>query len=122
MPSETDINPEDISDLWDYCFLVHTKDLNKADYTFTYLGPAVLDAYRGGLSGNDVNGVIAPHIGRLTEHYTQIQKTHKPVIDEGEFLNLNNQVVKYRQCLLPLGEKNRVDAIFGGMRYKIFQA
>jgi hypothetical protein len=31
-------------------------------------------------------------------------------------------MVKYRQCLLPLGEEGDVKAVFGGMRYKIYTA
>ena len=45
----------------------------------------------------------------------------KPVIDEGEFINRDGHVVKYRQCLIPLAKDSyTVDSIFGGMRFKVF--
>lgn len=120
MPTEEDIDPDHIEDLWEYCFLIHTKDLDKTDYNYTYIGDSILEAYRGGLSQNDVNGLISPNAEWMAESYKKIVESKKPIIDEGEFLNYNNQIVKYRQCLLPLGEGDEVKAIFGGMRYKIY--
>lgn len=120
MPSEWELNPEDIGDLWDNCFLVHTKDLHRPDYRFSYVGPAILRAFHGDsvMNRNDNH----PHSESLLEHYTRIMNTLKPVVEEGQFVNSQGQVVKYRQCLVPLGNNGKVEAIFGGMRYKIFQA
>lgn len=120
MPTEEDIDPDDIQDLWDSCFLIHVKDLAKPDYNYTYLGQAIIDAYRYGLSDDEETGLISPNAGKLANGYNQVVITAKPLLEEGEFRNLNNQIVKYRQCLLPLGEEQRVKAIFGGMRFKIF--
>ena len=35
----------------------------------------------------------------------QVLATAKPLLEEGEFHNLRGEVVRYRQCLLPLGEE-----------------
>lgn len=120
MPTEQDIDPEDIQDLWDNCFLIHTNDLAKPDYNYIYLGQAVMEAYRGGLSDSDPALLLSPNATKLASCYVQVITQRKPLIDEGEFYNLHHQLVKYRQCLLPLGKDGKVDAIFGGMRYKIF--
>lgn len=120
MPAERDIDPEDIADLWDNCFLVHTADLGKPDYNFTYLGQGILDAYRFGLSEDDPNGLISPNADSLSHGYAQVMATGKPLLQEGEFHNLHNDIVRFRQCLLPLGEEDEIQAIFGGMRFKIF--
>lgn len=122
MPSENDIDPEELADLWDYCFLVQVRDLAKNDYNYTYLGSAIVEAYRAGLSREDPSGIVAPNANKLAHNYARVINEKKPVLEEGEFYNLHGDLVKYRQCLLPLGYTEKVDAIFGGMRFKIFPA
>ena len=119
MPTENDINPEDIEDLWDYCFLIHVADLDKPDYGYIYLGDAIISAYQEGLSAEDLGGIVSLHPSKLARSYHKVISSQRPVIEEGEFPNLAGNIVKYRQCLLPLGGNNKVDAIFGGMRYKV---
>ncbi|MFW0776470.1 MAG: PAS domain-containing protein [Rickettsiales bacterium] len=120
MPTEEDIDPDDIEDLWENCFLVHVTDIDKPDYNYTYLGKAIDEAYRGHLSESEASGMVCPQAKWLKEHYLKIVETRKPIVEEGEFTNLNNKIVKFRQCLLPLGTGDEVKAIFGGMRYKIY--
>ncbi len=120
MPVEEDIDPDDIKDLWDNCFLIHINDLKKDGYNFTYIGDAIVQAYRGGITEDDPDAIISPNAASISTHYTDIIANPKPIVDEGEFHNLHDEVVKYRQCLLPLGRNGKVEAIFGGMRYKIF--
>lgn len=120
MPSENDIDPEDLADLWDYCFLIQVRDLAKDDYNYTYLGAAIVEAYRNGLSQDDPGKVVSLNANTLAPNYTRVIDTRRPVMDEGEFLNPHGDTVKFRQCLLPLGHGNTVESIFGGMRFKIF--
>ena len=120
MPTEQDIDPDDIPDLWDSCFLIHVKDLDKPDYNYTYLGPKIMEAYEHGLTPDQSDLLFTPNAGKLMVNYTRVIHTFKPLVEEGEFKNLHQETVKYRQCLLPLGENGQVDAILGGMHYKIF--
>lgn len=120
MPSEADIDPDDLQDLWDYCFLIHVKDLSKPDYNYTYLGSAIQKAYQGDLVGDQGSGIASPNAEKLAHSYQKVISTRTPLMEEGEFVNMHNDVVKFRQCLLPLGEAGNVDAIFGGMRFKVF--
>lgn len=120
MPTEADIDPDDLQDLWDYCFLIHVKDLDKPDYNYTYLGKAIQEAYQGALAGDEGADIASPNADKLAHSYNKVIETRSPLLEEGEFLNMHNDVVKYRQCLLPLGEGDKVDAIFGGMRFKVF--
>jgi hypothetical protein len=119
MPHEDDINPDDIGDLWDNCFLIHVKDLEKKDYQYTYLGEDIKKAFQGGLSTTDTNGMVSPNAVKLADCYNKIIRSCEPIVDEGEFTNNHGDIVKYRQCLMPLGENGKVDAIFGAMRYKV---
>ena len=120
MPVEDDIDPDDLQDLWDYCFLIHTKDLNKPDYNYTYLGRALETAYDGQLTADHTGSHGSLNASKLSGSYKKVISEKVPHFEEGQFTNLHNDIVKYRQCLLPLGENGRVDAIFGGMRFKIF--
>ena len=121
MPSENDIDPDDIGDLWDNCFLIQIRDLEKSDYNYTYLGTAIIEAYRGNLTEDYPAELIALNANKLDGHFREVIINKHPVIHEGEFTNLSGSLVKYRQCLLPLShDLTNVDAIFGGMRFKIF--
>ncbi|MCE2926075.1 MAG: PAS domain-containing protein [Rickettsiales bacterium] len=122
MPREQDVDPDAISDLWDYCFLLNVKDMGKEGYQYTYLGPEIKKAYQGGLAEGDTNGLVSPNADRMADCYMEIIHSKAPVVDEGEFRNIRGDMVKYRQCLLPLGEEGDVKAVFGGMRYKIYTA
>lgn len=122
MPREQDINPGHIEDLWDHCFLIRLKDFKKEGYSYSYLGNAVKKAYHGGLSGADTAGLASPNALKLTDCCKEIMHTRKPLVDEGEFHNGQGELVKYRQCLLPLGDGKNVQAVFGGMLYRIFPA
>lgn len=119
MPAEGDINPDDIEDLWDNCFLVHTKDLHQPGYRYTHMGHHVAAMCTAGL-GNDTNESLERfHTSHLSRHFQKVIDTGKPVIEEGGMTNALGHTVLYRQCLLPLGNGTQVDAVLGAIRYKI---
>ena len=119
MPTENDLNPDgDISDMWDDCFLIHVSDIEMDGYNFIFLG----DNIRVSLVGEDTEPTRiwdALNVKRLAPSIQQVLEKKAPLLDEGETYNDANQLVKYRQCLLPIGEGDKVLAIFGGMRCKI---
>jgi hypothetical protein len=115
MPMEADIDPADIADLWESCFLAHTRDIGKPGYRFTYLGKTIADIYHEGLETGAEN--VFPNIDELANGYKQVLASAEPLIVEGEITTPHGDVFKYRQALLPLGEGRRVDAIFGGTRF-----
>jgi hypothetical protein len=119
MPSEKDIRPGDVQDLWDNCFLIQVANPpRKSDYK--HLGDAIRRAYLGGDLEDHDPRLISMDPAELEAHYERIITTKEPVVDEGEFRNPFNETIRYRQCLLPLGENGRVKAIFGGMRFRVF--
>lgn len=117
MPREEDIDPADIADLWEYCFLVHTNDVGKQGYNFTFLGKAIEDIYRHGLAADDDREPLFPSIDELAGQYHDVVIKSRPLITEGELTNPHGDRFKYRQVLLPLGEAGSVKAVFGGMRF-----
>ena len=121
MPSEQEIDPVDLQDLWDCCMMVHVKDVDKQDYQYTYLGQSILEACRAGTHGEEESGSISSlNAGSLIAGCKKVIETAKPLLEEGEFRNMRNELVKYRLCLLPLGDGAGVQAVFGGMRFKVF--
>lgn len=116
IPRESDINPDELNELWDDCFLIHASDLKQDDYNFVYLGDNIRMSMSGGTSECSPNLTIK----RLVPSISKVLNSVAPVIEEGELINDLNQLVKYRQCLLPLGEDNKVLAVFGGMRCKVY--
>ena len=120
MPTEENIDPDDLHDLWDCCFLLHIKDIGKPDYTYTYLGDEIARMFNEGLLEEAETHRKSAQITELTKNYNQVVETRKPVLEEGEFLNMVGSMVKFRQCLLPLGEGDNVLAILGAVRFKLF--
>lgn len=120
MPEADEIVPEDIDDLWDWCFVIKLIPVEAGKICeYSYLGPAIVTAYHGGLSEDDPKALAGALCERLSADFAQVADTHKPLLNEGEFTNAKGALVKYRQCLLPLGKDGVVDAIFGGMRYRV---
>ena len=115
LPSEADINPDDLAVLWDDCFLVHTMDLQKQDYNYIYLGPHIAAMYHDGMK-QELEHFNA---SKLSKGFQKVIDTKKPVLEEGGIVNALGRTVLYRQCLLPLGEGETVNAILGGIRYKL---
>ena len=121
MPEENDIDPDEIGEDWGFCFLLQSRDIaNIQDYNFTYLGDHIRRAYFDGAIDVHNEFLVGPNAYRLGNHFSRVIETAAPVIDEGEFITLHGRRVLYRQALLPLGNENKgVEAIFGGMNYKI---
>lgn len=119
-PAESDIDPDVLGDLWNYCFLIHVKDLDKTDYNYTYMGSELQKAYQGDFAGSERADISNINARKLFGDYAKVVNSAVPLHEEGEFVNQHNDVVKYRQCLLPLGDSGTVDAIFGGMSFKVF--
>lgn len=122
-PSENDIDPDEIKDIWDSCFLVKTHS-NSGDglFKYTYLGLALIEAYGDDITNHEISTkLIAPNSPDIAHKFNEVMKTGKPVVDESEFTNRNRFIIKYRSCMLPLGPRaGQVDYILGGMKWKAF--
>jgi hypothetical protein len=123
MPIENDLDPEELGEDWEYCFLLQARDVaNVEDYNFTYLGSKIMKAYFDKAIDAHNQFMVGPNAFRLSKHFVQVLESKSPVLDEGEFDTLHGRRVLYRQVLLPLGTKdNQVEAIFGAMNYKIIE-
>ena len=123
MAVENDLDPEELGADWDYCFLLQARDVaNIEDYNFTYLGQKIMKAYFDKAIDEHNEFMVGPNAFRLSNHFARVLETSDPVLDEGEFATIHGRRVLYRQVLLPLGASDSaVEAIFGGMNYKIVE-
>lgn len=124
LPNENDVHTEALEKLgcWKDCFLIHVREIAKEkDYTYHYLGPSIITAYGEDLTGVSIRSFTSQDAPNLEEKYFEVIATVRPVINEGEFENARNMMVRYRQCLVPLGnEEGKVQAILGAMRYRLY--
>lgn len=123
MPLEETISQETLSDIWESCFMVKLDDIKKGpDYTYSFLGENIKHAHGTDIGNGDSPPLAAAAANRLSVRYGTVIATKKPAMDEGEFINAQGKLVKYRQALLPFSnDYHHISCIFGGMRYRIIE-
>ena len=121
LPSDKDLNPDSLEDVLENCFIINIGHADDGKYNYKFVGDKILEAY-----GSDMTKRKDYEKGNplsYKDKILRIQSTKSPLIDEGQFTNYCGNIVKYRQCLLPLSRDGvNVDTILGGMRFKIFPA
>ena len=122
-PSERNFNPSDIEDIWDSCFLVHVADAKiHGGYRYAYLGQHLIEAFGDNYTDREVSAkLIDPNTSPIAKHFEQVTKTQAPIVVDDEFTDKSGMVIKYRSCMLPLGEAPApANYIIGGIKWKAF--
>ena len=116
-PTESDINPDSLADIWDACFLIQVQGHS---FHYAYLGTSLIEAYGNDLTNRDVcDRLIEPASPAMVHKCAEVVKTKNKAVDESEFTNTLGMRIKYRSCLLPLGDDaGEINYILGGMRWK----
>ena len=124
MPLEADIDPDEISDIWDSCFLVHVESgKDDQEFKYTYLGQSLIEAYGDDLNNKEVcEKLVYPSSMSLVHKFKEVITEQKPVIEDSEFTNTKGMLIKFRSCMLPLGKDSDSDVqyVIGGMKWKAF--
>lgn len=122
-PHESEIEPDDIADIWHSCFLISIDDVTRrVGYRYSYMGKNLVDAFGEDASSPDValrllSTMVVPNAKKINE---VLHEKHA-VIDDGEFTNVKNMNIRYRTCLVPFGYENgEVSHIFGVMRWRTY--
>lgn len=115
-PPEEDVDPDMLDEAWDHCFLIYPREEH---FGFTHIGPAVREAYGSNRTIECRLFMESPAADGLTERYREVLETKKPLVDTAEFINLQDELVRFKQCLLPLGsaENGEVTSILGCLHY-----
>lgn len=123
-PAEREISSKDIKNMWDNCFIVKADNsCKKEDYKYKYLGSNIIKISGSDLTGLKINSLKAPEAGHLANQYEKVLATKLPVFDDGTITLSKEEVIKYRQILLPLGDDGvNITSILGGMSYRIMKS
>jgi len=118
-PAMENVNLEqDLQDIWPDCFITEiTENDGKKQYHQKYMGDNIHEMF-GGTFTNEVLEVLSIKVRPL---YSHVEEHKRPLIEESQFINSRNKLIKYRQIILPLGKDDtRVDHLLGGVRYKMY--
>ena len=123
-PHEADIEPAALSTIWNSCFLIKlsASEIAERGYRYTYLGTDLIEAFGDDVTLQEVSTrLIDPASASLMRQFEKVAQAGIPVTDEAEFTNKHGVLIKYRSCIVPLGEKpDHVDYLLGGMKWKAF--
>ncbi|MFW0777015.1 MAG: PAS domain-containing protein [Rickettsiales bacterium] len=122
MPAEGDIDPDDIADIWSSCFLICIDEVTqRIGYRYSYMGDKLIEAYGDDVSNPDVaERLISTGSLPIIKKFDEAVSGQKPVTDESEFVNLKGLNIRYRTCILPLGQDGKITHLLGCMRWKLY--
>ena len=100
-PSLSDVKPEDIEDIWPYCFILDVKDHSEFPY-FRYLGRSFAKYSGVFLRGN--HELSHTLMKKAVCHYREAVGRGAPVLVEEELTQFDNRKLQFRSVLLPLSE------------------
>ncbi len=124
LPAESAIDSDDIADMWEDCFLLRPRgDAGFDDawgFHYHYKGPELKAVFVQPNPEADEQLLVLPP-EKIIAVYQEMALTKLPIVEEVEDFSLAFGQIKYRMCLLPMGdpEEGVIESIFGGMRYKL---
>ena len=101
---EQEVDRDELQDVWDDCFLIRLSDTAGNQFRVIYHGTNLPPFWPD-------HAVLAPKVKAIVE-----KRIH--LMEDAEITDASGTLLKYRQCLLPLGEGEQVTAILGGARFK----
>lgn len=122
-PSESDVDPDDLHEIWPSCFLISIDDVARnLGYRYSYLGNDLIEAYGDDVKNPDVAlRLLSTANMSMIKRCDEVIQGKSPVIDESEFVNFKGVRIRYRACMLPLGYPDgTVSHILGCMRWKVY--
>ena len=113
-PSMKDIQESEIGHIWQDCFFVAVREVAESpEHQYIYIGENIKQMFGGQLASTSV----LPLADTLASQYYMVMQAKKPLIQETQFTNLDDEIIRYRQILLPLGPNDEVvDHVLGGLR------
>lgn len=118
LPREADFDADEMGDMWDDCFVFQIRDYKDGSepaFFLSYTGKNLLPVVR---EDDGVTVILNLTPARLNEMYQEMLMTALPVADEAAYYEFEGHVIKYRQCLAPIGTREgEIQGIIGGLRY-----
>lgn len=121
-PSEQEIDPDALAEIWDSVFLIQVKpQLHASGFRYSYMGKSLIDAYGDNFTGRDVHeALLETSRDPIIEDIVTVIESGKPTVHEAEFENVHRHCIKFRRIVCPLGPTEKtVDFLIGAMRWKV---
>jgi len=101
---------------------ISTNSLDKKHrYTFLYMGSSIKEAVGKDMTGEILSSKIANFPAtKIVTKMDLVMEQKIPMEDEGQFINDKHKIVKYRSCLLPFGNEDRVTNVLLGLSWSAF--
>ncbi|MDA0782354.1 MAG: PAS domain-containing protein [Rickettsiales bacterium] len=119
IPHKSMINPNDIQDLWNSCFMLKTTS-NEYDF----MG----DDVQAIKDGNSIiikdiyNNLLCPKNSNIPYIVKEVLASKSPVSNDSSFENQYGVTIKYRRCFLPLlSDNDEISYILGCLRWRSYQ-
>ena len=110
-----------MEDLWPYCFRVSVEDAEEPNFTYEYMGDELKKLYGSDMTGLTITHNMRGFIGAVIHKKIQeVTQSLAPAQDEGFFVNGKGQLIKYRSCVLPFGNQQKLTHIIVGLSYRQF--
>ncbi len=108
LPDIRQFSPAAIGDMWQHCIrLLVTENNNVRLYKYEHIGPNIVAALGKDLTGHQVTPSIRTVPGANIIRKLDLSiPLHEPVMEQGQFINHNDKIIKYRSCILPFGDIN----------------
>lgn len=122
-PRKSDIDPEDIINIFAHCVIIDRIIENGiVKYEFFHLGEKIKQFHKEDLFRETFIPFISPNIETFKEYLDEVCETGEPIIEESEATNINQEEVKFRQCLLPLSsDDNEIAGVLGALSCKLYK-
>ena len=124
LPRIDSVNPSAISDIWPQCGTLLRLRLGEDVYCYEYqkLGDELAKTYGQNLVGRRLNPKMPDFpAASILLKIDELAKQKNPMYDEGQFINTNSRVVKYRSCMLPFSNQPmEVTHILLGLSWREF--
>ncbi|QXK91756.1 PAS domain-containing protein [Neoehrlichia mikurensis] len=123
-PQKSEIDPDEIIEAWPSCFIIDIQENVSHKYHCSYIGEKAINLYKSDVryysTSEHITMFFPQVIEDLEDYLESVIENHTPIIKELETQLKTGHYLKIRQCLLPLGKQNTVNAIIGVVGGKIY--
>lgn len=121
MPSLSDVNISEITEIWHFTFTIDVAD--PAGHRFQYFGPSLASVFGQDYTGEYLADVMEQDGGILVNtigFYEKVLEKAEPALEAASFYS-NGSEVRYRSIIVPFSSDGKnVDYLVGTTNYKAF--
>jgi hypothetical protein len=125
MPEYGHLNRAAIHDIWEQCIIYRIEQVQAGalpEFYFLSIGEKLASMYGRDMLGKTVSAGNKQFAGaEVLKKLPALLLEPAPIFDEGQFVNKQHKIVKYRACLLPFGSpEGKVTHVMCGLSWREF--